>query len=269
MDETLVFVLPGGNPTTIVGDWAYLERPDVFVRLMRDTQAEQAGSIRVRKGVVHLRMMGWEFSLNGLVAAAIASQAISGERARFCSLVCDLGDDHVDAIAELTWQGPISAIVRLQIENFWSRVVTSERDSSRSMVHMKGIAHSLISTSSFQQARRSLAKRLIDAERAPAPARTVLFHSDLDSDVVDLEPYVYVRDVRSFVRETSCGSGAVALGMAAFALRSIKQVHVRQPSGTIVKVEVALSKSDRCNWSVSYETVAHATLGPVLPEPLA
>ena len=262
MGESLVVVLPGGNPTAIAGEWAYEAGPEVFARLMQDTRSEQAGSVRIREEKVYLRMMGWELSLNGLVSAAISSQVLSGERVKYCRLVCDLGDDFVDATAQLTWKGRDSAIVRLRIRKFWSTVVACERHEASWIVCMKGITHLLVSNFASLQGHHSLAQTLIEADDSLGPAETVLFHGDLSSEFVDLEPYVYVRDVGSFVRETSCGSGAVALGMVGHLSRSLDCIYVRQPSGEIVKVEVANWARDDTSWSVSYETSVQVILAP-------
>jgi hypothetical protein len=207
-------------------------------------------------------MMGWELSLNGLVSAAVSSQVLSGERAKYCQLVCDLGDDFVDATAQLTWKGRDSAIVRLRVRKFWSTVVACERHKASWIVYMKGITHLLVPNFASIQNHHSLAQTLIEADDSPGPARTVLFHGDLSSKFVDLEPYVYVRDVGSFVRETSCGSGSVALGMVGHISRSLDCIYVRQPSREIVRVGVANRTGDHRRWSVSYETAVRVILAP-------
>jgi len=256
MHERVIIVLPGGNPTAIASRRSYDADPARFGELLQLTGCEQAGSIRISDSTVLLRMMGWEFSINGLISAALAFQRFEDIRVATCKVACDLGTGTIWATAETSWEGPDTAMVRLTIDNFWARVHDGVAPRAVSTVFMEGINHFIAESDTPLLVPESAARRMVTGQESESPASTALLHTDLLSPVVDLVPFVHVPRTRTFVRETSCGSGAVAIGMLAHARLAAERLLIRQPSGQTVDVQLARPSPDKDRWTITYITRA-------------
>jgi histidine racemase len=228
-----------GNPTIVLGPKHFEDSYESFASVLRQSTAEQAGAVRVNDGVgSFLRMMGGEFSLNGVVAAALASRRLLGIEARRLKIIGSCSDGEVSTEVELRGDPGERAIeVVVDVGTMGGRLRHAWLDG-HGRVSMPGISHLLVPVETESGASRELAMHLLNRMRKlGGTAQGIVFHEPMEEGA-RIWPYVWVGGVGSFVAETSCGSGSLAVGVHLAETQGGRDsVAVVQPSGGIVYVE--------------------------------
>jgi hypothetical protein len=230
-----------GNPTAVLGPHHFGDPYNSFSMLLRRSGVEQAGAVcRGETGEIRLRMMGGEFSLNGVVSAAAAGRELLGVEDGRLRVVCSSLDGLVSADVELGGDprgGEAEVAVdlpRLEEEVRYQAGV----GGGVARVSLPGIAHLLVplcgDADALEERAANLLRRMGGQEDA---ALGVIFYT-FSADEARIWPFVWVRKVDSLVAETSCGSGALAVGIhLSRACGGVGSLAVTQPSGGLTYVE--------------------------------
>ncbi len=215
--EFSVYTL-GGNDTAIL---EYLEGIDLVSCakkiLESNPEIEQVGLVKINNGVVHLEMMGGEFCVNAGRAAAVHYLK---EQDGIIKLKISGYDEMVEAEKK-------KDIVSLLIpENI---VLKTEKVFDGNFVEMSGI--SFIVTENVNLS----ADQLVRNYYRSGEAFGVIYIENLQKDLIKINPYIWVKETGTFLRETACGSGSVAACL--HGRRDNKASYrIVQPSGSIYEV---------------------------------
>lgn len=109
-----------------------------------------------------------------------------------------------------------------------------------SVVHLDGISHVVVSAEDYRKiggkvGELSEAKRILDdLGLSSLEAAGVLFVTG-ESDILSINPIVYVRETNTLIPETACGSGTIALVQkVALDRGSGITLSIKQPSGRVI-----------------------------------
>lgn len=259
MRRTTFFKLsPGGNTTLLLVDENFLprERAAIAAEVLDPLHlhAEQVGFVDLK--APRLEMAGGEFCLNATRALG-ALLGLTAWEARPAP----------ERPAALRWRGtarvsgmPVPAL--LEVSGDAARIPETDAavflDLPSSvpceavapgavLVRLPGIVHLLLDRTRHPfpddwQAACALWRRRFDLEKEPA-AGCVWWHAA--GDVLHADPVVRVKEPYSLCRETSCGSGALALALAReTVLKSARscdeqELRVMQPSGVPLRVRLS------------------------------
>lgn len=196
------FLIAGGNSTALVAECPAPERPEVLSSLMG--QVEQVGFIDQGGSLPHIQMMGGEFCIN----ATLAFASVLGQTGTLAAS----GAEHPVSFCN-SGSGGQEAAIRLPLK--WRK--------EGNIVLLEGIGFVLLEQNGHATVEKDEIKALCMRYSLPAFG-AILFNDDA------ITPYVYVAGVESFVRETACGSGSVALHLFNGTSR------VKQPTGQFITV---------------------------------
>lgn len=193
------FLIAGGNATALVAGCPESERPGALSSLMG--QVEQVGFIDQDGGRPRIRMMGGEFCINATLAFAATlgrTGTLTASGAGHPVSFCNSGQE---------------SSIRLPLQ--WRK--------EGNIVLLEGIGFVLWDQDSRATVEKDEVKALCTRYSLPAFG-AILYRKDA------ITPYVYVAGVDSFLRETACGSGSVAL----YLFNGVSRV--RQPTGQTINV---------------------------------
>lgn len=193
------FLVAGGNSTALVSDCPAPQKPSLIDSLLN--QVEQVGFVDQAGNLPRIRMMGGEFCINATLAFA-STLGTAG------CLSAD-GVDHPVCFANSDQESSI----RLPLN--WRK--------EGNIVLLEGIGFVLWDGERRTAVEKDEIKALCIRYNLPAFG-AILFDQDA------ITPHVYVTNVDSFVAETACGSGSVALHLYTGITR------VKQPTGQYISV---------------------------------
>jgi diaminopimelate epimerase len=122
-----------------------------------------------------------------------------------------------------------TATYQVKLEGITHLVFEPESEQAKSFSHIDNI-----------EEQKSLARKLLNEyDLLQEPAAGVMALNE-NHGLLELNPFVYVRDVDTFYAETACGSGSVAVGLVLTKRQShsIHNIEIRQPSGHSIFVDV-------------------------------
>jgi hypothetical protein len=264
-----VIVSSSGNPTCIV-DHEYFDAPySAFSELVETLGVEQSGAIRIGMGnVLHLRMMGREFSLNGLASAAIAYGQLYGDMARALNVSCHLLLGNILTANVSIGVPRASGFVPIDITfpRVYRESLVSVEDGKRQIgeVRLPGIRHVLVPMGTHVPTMAEAEQILAAVADNDSTALGIIFFRN-DGKSAKIWPFVWVPKVNTFIAETSCGSGALALAILRWRTNTseAESIEVLQPAGgviTVRRVPASVNVSEDCLVSVGTAVRTEATL---------
>ncbi|HEY9787141.1 MAG TPA: hypothetical protein V6D17_17250 [Candidatus Obscuribacterales bacterium] len=260
--------LPGGNNTYLCispGETrsAYGDLDELIRALHPDL--EQGGFLERSSApaVVRLQMAGGEFCGNAArCAAAWVSNQYFGKRLHDGLVAYNRIREHDDGISFfIDMSGasrPLAASCKRRENEFWVEVempiwkrfnraqetiAVANRLLEVTKVELEGIVHILIDRHMlpFTRSPEEQRKLLQDIERQLSlqeePAIGLIWHDDDRKPAID--PVVYVRKTGSFVYESACGSGSLALAAVRATGNDADEVAIVQPSGSTIACRIA------------------------------
>ncbi|MDL2285171.1 hypothetical protein LJB93_00325 [Desulfovibrio sp. OttesenSCG-928-F07] len=283
---------PGGNTTILLNaqDTPPQKRAEVANMLMNNLHlgAEQVGFTNYTAAPPRLDMMGGEFCLNAtrcLVYEMLHKKMffpLQGTEDLF-GLVQSSGINtplqvRIKNGKTVPDSGQADCMVSILAEN--SPKNLQELEPGLTLVHVPGISHLLVNLNVYPQPQNPLdeAKKLIQrfnlqnlpacgvifyqeqAASKPAPSELLPPSATLQSSLPNsgtfinctIIPVVYVAATNSFVAETACGSGTMALAIALAKQAELIFLSVLQPSGETLRVKLEQHKitSNLCRLEV-------------------
>jgi hypothetical protein len=227
-----------GNPTCVVEAAPGRLDRQMMLSAMSLLRCEQACCVFRDDDNLSMAMAGGEFSLNGAVAASEAMARWWGANEPMpISVHCQREVQTVTVGSGSSMSDGASraaAIIRLKFE-----CVALSAGDSAALVKLPGIAHAVAEVSGEPGIDSDLVSSLFAAARhsVDASAYGVMCYTR-SGDAYTLFPYVFVAGVGTWIAETSCGSGSVAVALTrSIGTRGIS-VGVTQPSGSKCEVSV-------------------------------
>ena len=109
------------------------------------------------------------------------------------------------------------------------------------VINLEGITQVIASSKPSKQKAKSILNKLGLINSVPAAGVMFISKNRLK---IKLDPFVWVRDIKTFYYETACASGTAAVGLflALQQKRNIDNLKVIQPSGLTIFVNVTFSK---------------------------
>lgn len=219
MKLTYSIYYPGGNTTALVN--RLILDPKLKKRIndkimAKNPQVEQVGFIDQKK--YRLEMAGGEFCGNATRCAAFyylkgkpgkIKIQVSGVKQKLSAGI----DNNNNVWAEM----PVKSVAKKLGYN---------------VVSLEGITQVITFTKGSKQKVKSILAKLNLLTTVPAAG--VMFIKKKQNQI-KLNPFVWVRDIKTFFNETACASGSAATG-AFLANREINKIKVIQPSGSILTV---------------------------------
>lgn len=215
---------PGGNTTALVTTLVPRKNHAWIARrvMAKYQEVEQVGFIEPpghQGAVVRLQMMGGEFCGNAARSAAMYWRRVSGQS---------------DFVLEVSGMSqPVPAHVgrghaSIEMPRWLIRV---DRHGRFPVVDMPGIRHMIIEGPPS----RTMAARLCRQISRGVPAAGIMFVSRTVTGLL-LTPFVWVRETKTLIRETACGTGTLAV--AAVQKSANMNCSVAQPSRSHLRVRV-------------------------------
>ncbi len=246
----LIICYPGGNINGIVANLIdRIDQPYVAEEILqsynkgrrRDDQIEQIGFIEKPidpQAVSRLQMSGGEFSGN---AALCLSEIILAPNTTRCI--------EVSGTTQLM-------TARKYSDNYVSSQMPIPRQLKEQytleklpMIQMDGITHIIVNSAQMksEKEQRTLAMQIISRNGfSKFPATGILFITQ-SSENTTMIPYIYFRKGQQYelVKETSCGSGSVAVAITSFRKQNRQSIveRILQPSGCELFVTVENTNS--------------------------
>lgn len=227
MTLTYSIYYPGGNTTALVNQ--LIIDPKLKTRINNQIMAinplvEQVGFIDPKK--YQLEMAGGEFCGNATRCAAF--DYLKGKPGKIKLKVSGVSNK---LMAGIDNQGNVWAQMPIMTNPVAKRL-------GYTVIKLEGITQVVTNSSPGKRKARNILKKLGLLNSAPAVG--VMFIKK-DQDKIRLDPFVYVRDIKTFFNETACASGtaAVVLYLAKKINRSI-DLPVIQPSGETITASVQL-----------------------------
>ena len=226
---------PTGNLTCLVLDpVAEKDRGRVTNALIN--RCEQVGYLETPKiypgcARARLQMMGGEFCGNATMGTAAWLAMQDG---------LAIGEKEEIVLEVSGAEMPVLCMVRREIQGWTGRVdmppvlgteEIQEDGKVFTAVHMTGMTHLIHTGERMKKPEAEAVLRAVAAE-LPAPAVGLLQWEETEGCMT---PLVYVRESRTMIWETACGSGSAAIGAwKALAAGGSMQVSVVQPGGKLI-----------------------------------
>lgn len=224
MKLTYSIYYPGGNTTALVNQ---LVLKPGLKKLINDKimavnpQVEQVGFISQRS--YRLEMAGSEFCGNATRCAAY--YYLKGQPGKIKIKVSGVTKE---LMAGIDNQG-----------NTWAEmpVKSVNKKFGFNIVTLEGITQIISYAKPGKQKAKTILKKL--GLLSSAPAAGVMFINK-DQDKIKLNPFVWVRDIKTFFNETACASGTAAVGMFESITTKKKNITllIQQPSKNFISVSV-------------------------------
>lgn len=263
-------ILPGGNSTIIVESPVECAlRPGVANILMKPNylNAEQVGFLvpaRSNNADARLEMMGGELCINALrsTSALLFSRDAGKNILRLESsgfqgmLLCENNKMNDVVTTTITLECPL----------------VYEPMEGGDLVKLDGIAHLVCREEVLPESAvlMSAFREIVGRNQVIASYAAAGYMPYVETaDGVSFCPLVYVRDTNSFILETGCGSGSIAIALLRYAKQGKKRTRVMQPSGEpyTVTVEPKNDQNVRITLESSVRVIASGvvSLSPSLP----
>ena len=259
-----VIVSSRGNPTCIV-DESYFEAPyATFTELVRTLGVEQAGAVKRGVGsTLHLRMMGREFSLNGIASAAIAYRTFYGNEFRSFAVRCHLAEGRILAATALLSAVDPSGFVAVTIAfpHIHRDALVTVKDMKRefSEVWLPGIRHVLVPAGVSIPTVAEAGQILADVDDHESMAVGIVFFR-LGDRLAEIWPYVWVpQSALVSAKRQAAGDGALALAMLRWYVNASEwqSLKILQPAGGVTTVErVPLRLGAKPDYQLKVQTMA-------------
>ena len=214
-------VNPGGNTTAIVRGIFTTKRRKVIARRILSTnkKIEQVGfwmPASSKRAVARLEMAGGEFCGNATRSLA----TLLNKKGSFW-----LETSGLDELVRVQASSKSASVV-LSIKTFRLKDNTCT---------LPGITH-ILKADRFnrQEAKRLLRSKALLQKRAAG----VIGYKKLRSDLYEILPVVWVRDIATLIAETACASGTLALAYLLWQSDGITSIRIKQPSGAIFTVRI-------------------------------
>lgn len=245
-----IFVNPGGNPTVLVTSKILRKnQTDVANKIMELTASEQVGFIEPAKNpkaCCRLQMAGGEFCGNALRSAAVyLAQSLYAqgiEKTNYEFILESSGTDQLLSVTSFFnkkvnfWEAEVEMprLNKVNISN--NKTFVCNTGMLGRQVDLPGITQILVDKSYFDSAVdfNELFRSLYKKKQIIAPACGIIFYQKLTKKRFSITPVVYIRKTKTFVFETSCASGSVALVLNFGLNKSL----VKQPSGCNLRVDI-------------------------------
>ncbi|HUS60311.1 MAG TPA: hypothetical protein VMX76_02945 [Nevskiaceae bacterium] len=240
-------LLPGGNITTLVEDKISRPlQPALAKKIMKlKPEVEQVGFIekpKNGKAAARLQMMGGEFCGNSTRCLGwLLLEGKPGKVKLEVSGAEKLLEVEINKKGNVKTEMPIkstlSSVQKIK-DKYW-------------IVFLKGITQVIIEECLIPKRvnRRKLASKILDIlDLKQLEAAGVLFIKNQNPKIF-MDPFIWVRDVKTFFNETACASGAAAVGLWQAKKRksSVNNLEVIQPSKNSIFVTVKKNKSKFLN----------------------
>lgn len=239
-----IYILwPGGNITALIKDKIPRRFQSVIARkiIRLKSEVEQVGFIeqpKNKKAIARLQMMGGEFCGNstrclGWLLLKGRSGRVKLEVSGSKKLLDVEINKNGNVKTEMPIKSPLSSV--RETKNKWW------------VVSLCGITHVILEESFIckEVSRQKLASKILDElnlKRLKAAGVVFVKNQDLK---IFMNPFVWVREVRTFFNESACASGASAVGLwqAKKKDSSINNLEVVQPSKNSIFVTVKRNQS--------------------------
>ncbi|GAA2298048.1 hypothetical protein GCM10010402_65810 [Actinomadura luteofluorescens] len=199
-------------------------QPEV-ARLLMSVSAglEQVGFVERTGRGVRLQMMGGEFCGTG--ACAFAWYVAGGRPGSL--------------LVEVSGAPVLRAVVGAGVVALETPILRSARvlAGSATLVSLHGISHVVVDGVAPVSLEAAAREHLSTLRLLDLPAAGVVFWRSLREGEVAIEPVVHVRDTRTLLHESACGSGSVCLAARLGRDRGPQRLAIRQPSGRTIVVE--------------------------------
>lgn len=237
--KTFVITAAGGNPTAIKEIQIDLNREEYERfgnKLMDETKnygVEQAGFlIHKDKSISHFEMSGGEFCGNAARSASVVlsllenKEDVSFSMSGFANIVSSTVKKKSNNKFYVTCKFP----------NFDIKITDVDVNCvSGKLVDLGGIVHFVIEgvlPLEYEKLHKKITKDLgLDNRDAVG----VVWFQKKDN-YLEINPVVWVRSINTFFKETSCGSGTIAVSAVTGASE------IRQPSGGVIKAQITKSE---------------------------
>ncbi|MBD3244923.1 MAG: GNAT family N-acetyltransferase [Candidatus Moranbacteria bacterium] len=234
---------PGGNPTALVLDQfdqlekskrkkAYQKTNDALMKELGESRVEQVGFLippENKEALVCLRMAGGEFCGNALRSAVeLMTKKQPGQGKIEVLLVEDNKEKRKVLNYEVFKDGQIEVEMLLP-EDLKKVYSTAQDNEDKSIMYEKivldGIEHVIIKDETISEGilekdeetkYREKADSILNDNglKESSPAAGVLFVKKNESGQTIMQPFVYVREIKTFFYESACGSGTTALALS-------------------------------------------------------
>jgi len=194
------YLVAGGNSTALVYDCPIDKRREISINLLE--KVEQVGFISTNN-FPELQMMGNELCINGTLA-----------------LASTLGKE-----GKMKTSGVRQKIFFLNDEEKTTIQIPLKFKKVDNIILFEGIGFILFDSKEKTDVKKKLALNLCDRYNLPAFG-VIIYENNR------ITPYIYVKEVDSFVKETACGSGSIAFSILT------DRNEVIQPTGEKIWVEV-------------------------------
>ena len=264
--QSMSFWSPGGNPTYLISQsgipMAQYAEINAYL-LRRYPRLEQGGFIvppESERAVARLQMAGGEFCLNATraFAAALCDDSEIGlgsiESANYARLfrqpdasarflVEVSGAPDPLTVAVTTARGGWDVAVELPVLQYDICETVAHISVSAvrvQVVALPGITHLILPCGAALPedalVRREVAESLLSELGLTTEPAVGFLSWAREGDTLALQPLVWVRALATCIMETSCGSGSLALALS---LRQSGKVQIRQPSGSLLNINLA------------------------------
>tara|TARA_Y100000310_G_scaffold338602_1_gene428671 strand:+ start:743 stop:1420 length:678 start_codon:yes stop_codon:yes gene_type:complete len=197
-DSVIILDIAGGNSTALVE--SFTKDKKIVKRLLKDV--EQVGFIYLDR-IPKLEMMGDEFCVNATLAFAFQ---LKGEG--------KLRTSGIKKPINYRNKGSLTIIdipLKYRLE--------------KNVVLFAGIGFVMLDKKEQRKVSKKYLKDLAIQYKLPAFG-AIIYEGN------KIIPYVYVREIDSFVKETACGSGSIAFSI----FSGVKKVI--QPTGKVIKIKI-------------------------------
>ena len=240
--QRLVIADPSGNKTAIIFDMIATENMRTVSKIIQNEfpDIEQVMFVQERKGMFHGEMAGGEFC--GNAARALGYVLTDGKPEQLTLTMSGLAAPVVvnvrDAYSE------IQTAITLREE------VVSLGNAPVKIVHLEGISHAIIFANHplFDFLKEYAARldrwntivHVLEDLNISRMSASGLIFVDTSRNDVEITPYVFVKAVNTLFAEMACASGSIAVAslIGGEGALTKKCVHLRQPSGETLSVEL-------------------------------
>ncbi|OGK24671.1 hypothetical protein A3A46_01395 [Candidatus Roizmanbacteria bacterium RIFCSPLOWO2_01_FULL_37_13] len=230
----------GGNDTAIVDGFV----PKSLRKVLNDRiikqfpNVEQCGfcEFKAKKDLVKFSMMGGEFSGNAILAITYA--VLKGKNGGL-----NIKSSGSNKILKT---GIRDNVVFSEIPIFKSFASVKQLNTNTFLVILKGINHLVVYKKISKNRIISAAERLLNQfDLIKYKCSGCIFVEIERSDVLKINPVVWIKNVKTLTYETSCGSGSVAVGLSKLKRSQKNQINlkIKQPSNNYIIVKAKKSKN--------------------------
>jgi diaminopimelate epimerase len=218
---------PGGNTTALVSDSFPRSQYGAIARAIihSDPTIEQVGFLEPpadsSRADLRLQMMGGEFCGNATRSAAYVAFKKTGKQ---YVTVESSGVDYL--VPGHVTEGSSSIILPS------SFVQGVKKTQEATVVDLQGIRH-VVFPVGFDA--KQSKEQLLQAHKDDYPAVGIIFVSE-SQGLLSIDPFVWVRETDTFVHETACGSGSIAVAAALSKQTEDNTNRIVQPSGEIFTI---------------------------------